>query len=72
MTQESSNLTPRRWRPKEIWTAPEHSRVAQAMEKDYPRDDWGRRIPGKPRELRVDPRPTIMVPPRFTYKPKAL
>jgi hypothetical protein len=72
MTQESSNTTPRRWNPKkriENWNAPEHSRDRAAMNKDYPRDDWGNRIPGKGRELVVDKRPSIMLPERVTYTP---
>jgi hypothetical protein len=70
MTQESSNTTPRRWNPKpraESWCAPEHSRVRATMNKDYPRDDRGERIPGKGRELQVDKRPALLVPPRPTY-----
>lgn len=52
----------RRHRPKESnFTAPEHSRMATGMVRDYPRDAWGRRIPGKPRELVVDPRPTKII-----------
>lgn len=48
------------------WLAPEHVRLAQDMRRDYPRDELGRRIEGKPRELVLDPRPTIMKPPRPT------
>jgi hypothetical protein len=31
-----------------------------AMKRDYPRDDFGRKVPGSSRELVVDPRPTIL------------
>lgn len=54
-------------REKDNWTAPEHARLAQDMVRDYPRDDYGRRIPGKSRELILDKRPSVMVPPRQTY-----
>jgi hypothetical protein len=48
------------------WLAPEHVRLAQDMRRDYPRDELGRRVPGKGRELVLDPRPTIMLPPKPT------
>lgn len=51
-------------REKDNWCAPEHQRLAQDMVRDYPRDHNNRRIPGKSRELLVDNRPAIMVPPR--------
>ncbi len=77
MTQSSSNKVPHAWRPKEDfassnWAAPEHQRVARSMIRDYPRDDWGRRIPNKPKELKVDIRPTSMIPPTPVYKIKPL
>jgi hypothetical protein len=38
------------------------------MEREYPRDDYGRPIRDKRgRELKIDKRPNIMVPPRKTY-----
>jgi hypothetical protein len=48
------------------WTAPEHIRMAQDMKRDFPRNEMGERIEGKDRELKLDPRPTIMLPPRRT------
>jgi hypothetical protein len=48
------------------WLAPEHVRLAQDMRRDYPRDELGRRIDGKPRELVLDNRPTVMRPERPT------
>lgn len=56
-------------RENENWTCPEHGRIAMGMKRDYPRDDYGRRIPGKTRELVIDIRPNIMVPARPTYTP---
>ena len=47
--------------------APEHVRDAQAMSQDYPRDEKGRRIPDSRRDIVVDARPPILVPPRPTY-----
>ena len=44
------------------WVCPEHARFASSMERDYPRDDRGCRIPGKPKELKVDNRPEILIP----------
>jgi len=67
MTQDSSNITPRKWQPKESWTAPEHKSEARSMRRDYPRDDLGNKIPGKGKELQVDKRPTVMIQPRPTY-----
>lgn len=49
------------------WVAPEHSKVARSMNRDYPRDDWGRPIRECGRELKIDSRPSVMVPPRPTY-----
>lgn len=48
------------------WSAPEHIRLAQDMKRDYPRNDMGEKIDGRPRELVIDPRPTCMIPPRRT------
>lgn len=53
--------------PADVWVSPFHERFARSMERDYPRDDWGKRIPGKSRELKIDKRPNVMVPPRKTY-----
>lgn len=64
----SFDETPRKWRAKNAWTAPEHGKIASAMERDYPRDDWGRPIrDNRGRELKIDIRPTIMIPPKPTY-----
>lgn len=50
------------------WIAPEHSRDARGMERDFPRDDYGRKIlDSRGRQLLIDKRPTILVPPRKTY-----
>lgn len=57
---------PRPKRYKDVWTAPEHRRLSQDMKKDYPRNDKGERVEGKKKELVIDPRPTILVPPRPT------
>jgi hypothetical protein len=57
---------PRERKKKEpYWVAPEHIRLAQDMKRDYPRNEKGERLPG-PKELKLDKRPTIMVPPRPT------
>jgi hypothetical protein len=47
--------------------APEHASVAASMDRDYPRDQFGRKLPGTKPELRLDPRPASMVPSRKTY-----
>jgi hypothetical protein len=53
---------------KNSWVAPEHARDASAMTRDYPRDDYGAPIKdNRGREIKIDKRPTIMVPPRKTY-----
>lgn len=49
------------------WVAPEHVRVAMSMDMDFPRNDLGWPVEGSRRELKIDKRPTIMVPPRKTY-----
>lgn len=54
-----SNKGPRKPR-EEHFKAPEHHRISSDMRRDYPRDDWGRKIPGSSRELVVDNRPTIL------------
>lgn len=51
---------------RESWVAPEHARVAQSMRKDYPRNERGEVIPNTKKELVIDVRPSIMVPPRKT------
>jgi hypothetical protein len=48
------------------WVAPEHMRYGKDMRRDFPRNAKGERIEGKDREIAIDPRPTIMVPPRPT------
>lgn len=48
------------------WVAPEHMAFGKDMRRDFPRNDKGERIEGKEREVVIDPRPTIMVPPRPT------
>jgi hypothetical protein len=60
------------WRGPSIYDdcAPEHLAAAREMIKDYPRDEWGKRIPDSRRDLVVDPRPAVMIPPRQTYKNK--
>lgn len=50
---------------KPSWYAPEHAKVASSMKRDFPRNDKGEAI-GTTRELVVDKRPTIMIPPRPT------
>lgn len=63
----------RKYRPKKNgkkpndWVAPEHQKMVRDMERDFPRDDLGRRVEGRERELVIDPRPTLLVPPRQTY-----
>ena len=37
------------------------------MRRDYARDENGDKVPGSSRDLVVDKRPQIMIPPRFTY-----
>ena len=54
------------------WDAPEHRAFSLGMEWDVPRDDWGRPIMGRKPELKIDPRPAILVPPRKTYTPEPL
>lgn len=51
------------------WRAPEHVRMASDMERDFPRDDFGRVVRGASKELIVDKRPRILIPPRPTYSP---
>ncbi len=46
--------------PKNNWKAPEHSKMTSDMKRDYPRDELGRIIAGRDKELVMDPRPTIM------------
>ena len=48
--------------------APEHLADAQAMDQDYARDLNGKRLPDSRRDIVVDPRPVVMIPPRPTYK----
>ncbi len=50
------------------WVAPEHAKIAMSMERDFPRDDLGRKIDGRQRELVVDPRPNIMKPEKPTIR----
>ncbi len=49
------------------WRAPEHGRLTADMKRDYPRDDFGRKIEGTERQLVVDTRPEILIP-----KPKPI
>lgn len=57
----------RRERENLSWRAPEHSKLTSDMERDFPRDDLGIPLRGARREqLVMDPRPTIMKPPRPT------
>lgn len=50
------------------WVAPEHSRDARAMDRDFPRDEYGRKIlDSRGRQLLIDQRPSVMRPPRKTY-----
>jgi hypothetical protein len=48
------------------WVAPEHLKMSSDMGRDYPRNEKGERIEGRERELKLDPRPTIMKPERKT------
>jgi hypothetical protein len=48
------------------WMAPEHVKYGKDMKRDFPRNYKGERIEGKDREVVLDARPTIMVPPRPT------
>jgi hypothetical protein len=52
---------------KDPWAAPEHWSASRNMESDFPRDVYGRRIYGRERQLKIDRRPAILVPPRQTY-----
>lgn len=64
-----TNPVPRRhtFREKDSWIAPEHSRFARSMRKDYPRDERGDPLREHGRRLVLDPRPAILVPARKTY-----
>lgn len=46
------------------WVAPEHGKSAMGMERKFPVDDKGLPVPGRDKELIIDKRPTIMLPPR--------
>lgn len=46
------------------WRAPEHGKLTKDMIRDYPRDDLGRKIEGRERELVADCRPEILRPKR--------
>lgn len=59
----------KRDKPSHNWRAPEHMKMTSDMERDFPRDDFGRPLEGSKRDrLVLDPRPKIMVPDRPTYK----
>lgn len=45
------------------FVAPEHVRIALSMGRDFPKDDRGNKLPGTSKELVVDRRPNILVPP---------
>lgn len=69
MTSMFNDPTPRRWRPKDNWVSPFHARDARAMERDYPRDEYGRPIrDARGRQLLIDKRPVIMRPERKVYR----
>ncbi len=51
---------------KTSWTSPDHAKEARYMDRGYPRDDLGRKVSGSGKELILDTRPTILVPPRPT------
>lgn len=75
MTSQSSDKTPKRWqpKPKDDWRAPEHRRMTVDMQRTWIQwsvDDKGRWIPRKEagKELKVDPRPTIMQPETPKYE----
>lgn len=48
--------------PNDSWVAPEHYRFSRGMRRDYDRDEEGKPIKHRGRNLVVDPRPTIMTP----------
>jgi len=50
---------------KPSWYAPEHAKVASSMKRDFPRNEKGEAI-GTTRELVIDKRPQVMIPPRPT------
>ncbi len=60
MTLMSNDWTPRRHKARDSWVAPEHGKVARSMKRDYIRDDFGRPVLPKKRELVVDARPQVM------------
>lgn len=53
--------------PKDSWRAPEHSKLTVDMRREYPRDELGRIIPGRPKELVADLRPEIIRNERQAY-----
>jgi hypothetical protein len=59
MTNTPSQLN-RNPNPHDRWVAPEHARFARSMRRDYIRDDLGRPVRPKKRELVVDNRPQVM------------
>lgn len=63
-TYERKAYVPVIKKQEENWVAPEHQKIASSMKKDFPRDDRGLPIEGEKKRLVIDPRPTIMVPPR--------
>lgn len=51
------------------WKAPEHVRLTSDMKSEVPKDNYGQPIPGREKMLVLDPRPTILLPPRRTKRP---
>ena len=47
-------------RPKDNWVAPEHARFARSMERDWVRDDLGRPVNPRKRELVINKKPLVM------------
>lgn len=66
-TSPSSNKKDKN--PNDTWMAPEHARWSLGMKRDYPRDDLGFPLRGSKRELKVDPRPTVMTQYKKGYEP---
>lgn len=64
----TKHVNKRRENPNDVWVSPFHAKYARGMERDYPRDDYGRPIKHLGRVLKVDPRPEIMRPQRPVYR----
>lgn len=47
-------------RAKDNWVAPEHARFARSMERDWVRDDFGKPVNPRKRELVIEKKPLVM------------